>query len=106
MAVTVGSHLVKTDPDNPSAWINLAYSVRRAESIERAEEILLKARDLHPKSALIVFYLACYASVAGRMEEAKGRLRHAINLDKDIRRLALDDKDLRPMCDWIGGVTS
>jgi hypothetical protein len=40
------------------------------------------------------------------MEEAKVRLLHAIDLDKDIRRLALDDKDLRPLWDWIGDVTS
>ena len=44
---------------------------------------------------MIAFNLACYASVTGRMEEAKARLRHAIKLDKDIRRLALDDEDLQ-----------
>ena len=27
---------------------------------------------------------ACYASVAGRMEEAKERLRHAIELDEEL----------------------
>jgi hypothetical protein len=63
---------------------------------------LLKARTLHPKSALIAFNLACYASVAGHMEEAKERLQHAIDLDKDIRPLALDDEDLRSLWDWIG----
>jgi Flp pilus assembly protein TadD len=76
MAAVVASHLVKADPENPAAWINLAYAVRRAENIEAAEAILLKARALHPKSALIAFNLACYASVAGHMEEAKAR--HAI----------------------------
>jgi hypothetical protein len=30
------------------------------------------------------------------MEEAKARLQHAIDLDNDIRRLALDDEDLQP----------
>lgn len=105
MAAAVARHLVKADPENPTAWINLAYSVRRAENIERAEAILLKGRDLHPKSALIAFNLACYASVTGRMEEAKVRLRQAIELDNDIRRLALDDED-RPLWDWIGGVAS
>jgi hypothetical protein len=53
---------------------------------------------------MIAFILACYASVAGRMEEAKERLRHAINLDKDIRKLALDHRDLRPLWDWIAGL--
>ena len=45
---------------------------------------------------MIVFNLACYASVTGRMEEAKEGLRYAIALDKDIRGLALDDEDLKP----------
>jgi hypothetical protein len=38
------------------------------------------------------------------MEEAKGRLRYAIDLDKDMRKLAIDDEDLRPLWDWIGGL--
>ncbi len=48
--------------------------------------------------------LACYASVMGRMEEAKERLRHAINLDKDFRKLALDDEGLKPLWYWIAGL--
>jgi Flp pilus assembly protein TadD len=104
MAAAVARHLVKVDPENPGAWINLAYSVRRAENIEQAEAVLLKARALHPKDASIAFNLSCYASVIGRMEEAKVRLRQAIDLDKDIRLVALDDEDLRPLWDWIGGL--
>jgi hypothetical protein len=57
-----------------------------------------------PEVAMIAFNLACYASVAGRMEEAKERLRHAIDLDKDIRGLAIDDEDLKPLWDWIAGL--
>lgn len=38
------------------------------------------------------------------MEEAKVRLRRAIELDKEIRRLALDDEDLKPLWDWISGL--
>jgi hypothetical protein len=38
------------------------------------------------------------------MEEAKVRLRHAIALDKGIRALAIDDDDLKPLWDWIGGM--
>jgi hypothetical protein len=53
---------------------------------------------------MIAFNLACYASVSGRMEDAKERLRNAIKLDKDIRGLAIDDEDLKPLCDWIAGL--
>ena len=52
--------------------------------------------------SLIACALACYASVACRMEEAKER--HAIELDKEARKLALEDEDLMPLWDWIGGV--
>jgi Flp pilus assembly protein TadD len=96
MAAAVASHLVKVEPENEVWWISLAYAVRRTESVENAEAILLRAQAIHPKVAMIAFNLACYASVTGRVEEAKERLRHAIELDKDIRRLAID------LWDWIG----
>ena len=50
---------------------------------------------------MIAFNLACYASVGGRIEEAKERLQHAIKLDKDIRGLALDDEVFRPLVSWM-----
>ena len=50
---------------------------------------------------MIAFNLACYASATGRMEDAKERLRNAIELDMDVRMLALDDEDLRPLWDWV-----
>jgi hypothetical protein len=86
MAVAVARHLVKVDPGNPGAWINLAYSVRRAERIEQAKAILLKACVLHPRLS---------------------RLRPAIDLDKDIRRLALDGDDpTYPCCGVLRAMAS
>ena len=80
MAAAVASHLAKVDPQTAGWWISLAYALRRTESVEKAEAILLRAQTIHPKNALIAFNLACYASVTGRMEEAKEHLRHAIEL--------------------------
>ena len=100
-AAAVASHLVKVDPETAGWWISLAYALRRTESVEKAEAILLRAQAIHPQVAMIAFNLACYASVTGRMVEAKERLWHAIELDKDVRELALDDEDLRPLWDWI-----
>jgi tetratricopeptide (TPR) repeat protein len=96
--------MVSVQPENAAWWINLVYSVRRIESVEKAEAILPRAEALHPKNALIAFSLACYASVTARIEEAKEHLRRAIDLDKDVRKLALDDEDLKPLWDWIGGL--
>ncbi|HEY5704169.1 MAG TPA: hypothetical protein VIS96_01190 [Terrimicrobiaceae bacterium] len=104
MAAAVARHLVEIEAERPEWWINLAYSSRRSESIEDAEAILLRARDIHPTNAVIAFNLACYASVTGRIEEAKERLKHAISLDKEIRELAVCDEDLRGLRDWIASL--
>ena len=101
MAVAVASHLVKTEPETSGWWISLAYASRRCESIETAEAILLRARELHHDNAMIEFNLACYASVAGRFEEAKERLKRAVELDKQFQKLTVDDEDLRPLWEWI-----
>jgi hypothetical protein len=45
---------------------NVKPAVRRTESVEKAEAILLQARAIHPKVAMIAFNLACYAMPGGR----------------------------------------
>ena len=75
-----------------------------AESIKKAEAILLRAQAIHPEDPRIAFNLACYACVSGRIVEARDRLEKAIKLNKDIRQFALDDEDLKPLWDWIGGL--
>ena len=63
--------------------------------------MLLRARELHHDNAMIEFNLACYASAAGRFEEARAPLGNAIDLNAELRRKAIDDDDLRPLWDWI-----
>ena len=43
----------------------------------------LRARALHQENDLIEFNLACYASVTRRFKDAKIRLWHAIEIDKE-----------------------
>jgi hypothetical protein len=75
----------------------MAYAIRRCDTIDKAEAILLRAQEIHPKNVIILLNLASYASLTGRVEKAKSRLRHAIDLNKAARRLALDVEDLRPL---------
>jgi Flp pilus assembly protein TadD len=103
MAAAVAARLVKVEPENAGWWINLAYATRRSDGIEKAREILLRASKLHHDNAAIEFNLACYASVAGCFEEAKARLQRAIEIDRELRAVALDDEDLRPLWDHLGG---
>jgi predicted Zn-dependent protease len=97
MAAAVASHLVKVEPGTAGWWMSLAYALRRTESIEKAKAILLRAS--HSSEGCHDRFQPCLLrerhGPRGRGEE---RLRHAIELDKDIRRLAID------LCDWIGGL--
>jgi Flp pilus assembly protein TadD len=103
-AVATAADLVKAEPKNSTHWIILAYAVNQVGDLEQTETVLLKARLWHPRNSLILFKLACCASARGHIEEAKVRLGHAIDVDSNVRRLALDNEDLRPLWDWIGRV--
>lgn len=86
-------------PDEAQWWISWAYAVRRAESVDAAREILLKARDRHPEEPMILYNLACYASVSGELEAAGALLEQAIERDAGFRRMAAEDDDLKPLFD-------
>ena len=101
MAVAIAVDLVKAEPKNPTTWILLSHAVRRVGNVEQEETVLLKACAWHPTDASIFLKLARCATVTGRIEEAKLRLEHAINLDANIRWVALHEEDLRPLWDWI-----
>jgi Flp pilus assembly protein TadD len=104
MAVAIAADLVKAEPKNPTTWILLAHAVRHAGNAEQEETVLLKARAWHPTDPLIFLKLACCATVTGHLGEAKLRLEHAIDLDENIRWMALREGDLRPLWDWISGL--
>lgn len=89
--------LVRRTPEDPGAWITWAYAVRRAETIDAAEEILRIAETKHPGEATIKFNLGCYACLLGDLAEARRRVDQAIALDKNFRQLAATDPDLAPL---------
>ena len=89
--------LARQSPESSQWWISWAYAVRRLESVEAAREILVEARQSHPKEPIIVYNLACYASVSGNLEEARELLDQAIDLDKTCKEMASKDSDLQPL---------
>ena len=89
-------------PDEPVFCIQLAYSIRRAESIEAARDILLDAKNRFPKIAVIPFNLACYECQLGHPDEAMVFLEKAFKLDASFREQASEDDDLKPIWDRLG----
>jgi tetratricopeptide (TPR) repeat protein len=95
--------LWKRHPDEPVYWINLAWAVRRLDSLVAARDFLLEAVDRFPGDAMTHFNLGCYACQLGDIEQAKTRVGKAIELDAKFKLLALDDADLEPLWKQIGG---
>jgi Flp pilus assembly protein TadD len=102
VAAEIAACLVEREPEEAGWWVNLAYCVRRARSLDEAEAVLLRAVVLHASHAIIHYNLACYACVGGRLELAKERLSQALRLDKGVEEMARHDGDLAALRDWIG----
>ena len=97
----VAKSLVNHDPDEVQWSISLAYATRRAESIDAAKVILLEGVERHPREPMLHYNLAFYECQLGDGEVAKGRLQHALKLEPRMRKMALEDEDLRPFWDSL-----
>ena len=62
-----------------------------------ANEVLLQAGEKFPNCGIIQFNLACYAAQLGQLDEARQRLRRAVQLDQEFASMAKTDADLEPI---------
>lgn len=97
LAAALAQRMAETMPDEPGHWISWAFAVRRQQSIQAAEKILLDAIARHPQCATIQFNLACYAAQTGRIPVAAVRLQEAIRLEARMAIQATEDSDLKPL---------
>jgi len=95
--VSVASELVLRQPMEPGWWIAWAYAVRRSQTLDAAEAILLEGERKHPREATIQFNLGCYACLRGDLTEARRRVDQALSLDPSFRDVAMSDPDLAPL---------
>ena len=96
-ASSVAMRLAEMEPDESNWPLALAYAVRRSRGLVFAREILKQAGEKFPGCATIHFNLACYAAQLGYLDEARRRLRRAIQLDQGFAALAKTDPDLKPI---------
>jgi len=97
--------LVQRAPRRSSAWLHLAYSLRRAPegSVRKAWEALLPAFDKFPKEPTISYNLSCCACQMQQLDAARMWLKRAavIGGKEKIKRMALQDPDLEPLWNEI-----
>lgn len=100
-ALDVARKLLLSAPDRPSGWLHHAFALRRADAsgLEKARESLKLAAEKFPAEPIIPYNLSCYACQLRHLDEAKLWLRRAFIVGgKDrIKRMALEDPDLKPL---------
>jgi Flp pilus assembly protein TadD len=94
IAAELSRHLALIEPEDPRHPVNLATAVRQIEGEQAALNILEQVRGIFPNDADILYNLACYRAVLGRVEEAKTLLAEAFTYDASLRITSLDDPDL------------
>ena len=107
-ALRIARELIHLVPDRASGWLHQAFALRRIEGggLDKAWSALLPAYDRFPKEAVIPYNLSCYACLMNRIPEARDWLKRAVHTGgkEQIKRLALEDADLRPLWEEIRGL--
>lgn len=75
-------------------YLGRAYGRRNAGDVEGGAAILAQGLERYPDDATILYDLACYESLAGRLDDALVHVVLALELDESLRPLADGDADL------------
>ena len=97
--VELASKVVKEAPNRLQGYIQLAYALHRCKRTQEAWNTLFPVAENFPNDATIKYNLACYATQLGRLWEAEQWLKLAFTVgnEKELRSLALQDPDLKPL---------
>jgi tetratricopeptide (TPR) repeat protein len=106
MAAEIGRAISEMLPDNSWGWIQWAYSLHALIRTKEAWGVLIPVVDKFSDEYLMRYNLACYYCQLGNLKEALQWLEKAIDLagKKDIRAMALDDPDLKPLWNDISEI--
>ena len=108
-AFEIARTLVEIVPEFPNGWIYQAEALRRmpGEGVERAWAALLPAADKFPKEPAILYNLACYSCLMGKLADAWAWLEMAFKVgdQKQLKLKALNDSDLEQLWAEIGEIS-
>jgi len=100
-AAEIAGELTRLEPQEPGAWISLAYATRRKNGggIPQARAILIEAQRTFPGETIIAYNLACYDCQLGNLNAARLWLERACTLGntRAVKRMAREDRDLEPL---------
>ena len=95
LLLAVARELTRSRPSDEKGWIHAGIALRKLDRVAEARAVLLEAEAIHGACAFLHYDLGCYHCLLGEMVAARERVRRACRLDKDFKKTALDDPDLK-----------
>ena len=97
--VELGTELIDPAPARLQGYIQRAYALHRVKRTQDAWDVLFPVAEKFPTDATIKYNLACYATQLGRVWEGEQWLKLAFTIgnEQELRSLALQDPDLKPL---------
>lgn len=98
-AVEIGLLAREIFPDEPWGHFYAAFALHELKRTREAYDTLRPVIAKFPEEQIMCYNLACYACQLGQLEEAMDWFQQSIRIEgkNDVRKLALDDKDLEPL---------
>ena len=100
----ISGAITKTAPERASGWIHRSFSLHKLKRTQEAWDSLFDITDRFPQVPTIPYNLACYAAQLGKLWESQQWLKQAFKIGdpKEMKLMALDDPDLKPLWEKIG----
>ena len=100
-ALVVADCELASAPDDAAGWLHRAYALRRVAGggLAQAWDALLPAAEKFPTEPVIAYNLSCYACQLNDLSGLAPWLQRAVAAGgkNAIRKMALEDDDLRPL---------
>lgn len=98
-ALTQFDIALDAQPDDLTASIGKAWSLKRLGCLNGAIDTLREAAEHHPREALVQYNLACYFALSGEKAECLSHLGVALRLAPAYVELIDDEPDFKPLRD-------
>ena len=104
LCVDIAERIVLVSPGNAAGWIHRSFTLHELGRTQEAFEKLLPVASKFRRVWTVPYNLACYCAQLGRLDECQVWLKRAIAVDqKAVQEAAIDDPDLEPLWDSMGG---
>jgi tetratricopeptide (TPR) repeat protein len=100
----IAEAVINIAPERLDGWIHRSFALHELKRTQEAFDNLLPVADKFPKVWTIPYNLACYCAQLRRLEECQEWFKKAMAIDAHaVKRTAIDDRDLKPLWDSMGG---